>query len=1329
MKRLLTAILISVCQVAYAGENDIFFNSIKTEDGLTHHSVASIYEDELGFIWIGTREGLNLYNGSSIINFKTEEDNSNSLLYDSVQKICGNRNGKIYIQGSHGVSEYDMKTDTFSIAVQGNISAMTYGDKLYFARGHRIFSSDGTGTRIFHEFKNRGITVSVLKFIGNTLWAGTEKDGVIIIADEEESLPDSPECCILNIYGETDRSVWICTDGKGLIHYTKSDTGWEAAGKYITSDTVRECCVDKKGDVWIASFSGLKKLYPSSGRISVYTPSNHPGSLNHTSITCLTQDRGGNIWLGSYFGGVNYFNPDRQIYSVYRQGDTEKEGLSFHVIGKMTEDDSGRIWIATEGGGVNCLDRKSGSIKWLNTKNSRLSDDNIKSLFWSGGILWIGTHSGLNSYDTRTQDIRTYSKNNSALPSDIVSDIIRYDGKLLVSTFRGLCLLDPETGRTTGIPELGGIEIGYATDLLLSTDKKLWIVTGENVFSYDSGTGKTCRYFDDKANTCHGKHCVTLCIFEDSRHDIYAATWGNGLFRFDKEKGSFEKFVSQNNGLLSNCIYGIIEVSPGKLLISCNSGYSLLDTDTRSIVCHSTDTGMPLSSFNEYSLFLTRDGEIFMGSVDGLLAFREFDHLQEQENRIIPYRLIVNDKEIKPGDGTGILSEAMPYTGSIRLKADQNVFSIRFSTLNYTHGKENIYYRLNHFSDEWINTGNSRTITYSNLPAGHYELEIADRSSGSEDAGCTIGISIVPPLYRSAAAIVLYCLVAAAVIYYFLRSWSERVRLSEEVKYEKQRLTDNEEKTRFKLDFYTDISHEFKTPLTLIVGETEMMMKYPDRLTSENYRRAANIHRNSIRLKNLIDEQIEFRKFEKDKLKLDISRNDMVNSLRENYMLFKTTADKRGITFTFTKTVSELFVWYDSWQMQKVITNLLSNAFKFTPDGGKIDIYLQVDEDWAKFGVSDNGIGIRKEDQENVFGYYFYTSDRPLKKNASRGSGIGLALCKSIVELHHGKLSLESAPGKGSKFEVCLKLGKSHFSDNELNTKHEKTSDTFNHIAGSSASEDEIMEPENSCDNTAGRHLPCGMEHKSRILIIDDSTDTLDMIKAAFESSYDVLTASNGEDGYRTACELIPDLIISDVMMPGMSGIELCRKLKTDINTCHIPVILLTADTSAQNNLKGYQYGADDYIEKPFNLTLLETRCRNLINIRHTLQEKFRTAADPDRVQALATNDLDRKIMDKAMTIIQENINNPDFSISIFAREMGMARTKLFNKIKAITGQTPNSLIMNARLTKSSVLLIEHPEMNIGEIADMTGFSSTAYFSKCFKDKYGESPQTYRKKA
>ena len=704
--------------------------------------------------------------------------------------------------------------------------------------------------------------------------------------------------------------------------------------------------------------------------------------------------------------------------------------------------------------------------------------------------------------------------------------------------------------------------------------------------------------------------------------------------------------------------------------------------------------------------------------------------MQEQENRVIPYRLIVNDREIKPGDATGILSEAMPYTGSIRLKADYNVFSIQFSTLNYTHGKENIYYRLNHFSDEWISTSNSKTITYSNLPAGHYELEIADRSPGSEDAGCTIGIRIVPPLYRSAAAIVLYCLVAAAVIYCFLRSWSERVRLSEEVKYEKQRLTDNEEKTRFKLDFYTDISHEFKTPLTLIVGETEMMMKYPDRLTPENYRRAANIHKNSIRLKNLIDEQIEFRKFEKDKLKLDISRNDLVNSLRDNYMLFKTTADKRGITFTFTKTVSELFVWYDSRQMQKVITNLLSNAFKFTPDGGKIDMYLQVDDDWAKFGVSDNGIGIRKEDQENVFGYYFQTSDRPLQKNASRGSGIGLALCKSIIELHHGKITLESAPCKGSKFEICLRLGKSHFSDTELNTKYGQPPEAPDIIA-SPASESEIEgDPAGEIKRNAESPLSSlGLERNSRILIIDDSADTLDMIKAAFGHYFDVLTASNGEEGYRMACELIPELIISDVMMPGLSGIELCRKLKTDINTCHIPVILLTADTSAQQNLKGYQYGADDYIEKPFNLTLLETRCRNLINIRHTLQEKFRAAADPDRVQALTTNEIDRKIMDKAMTIIQENINNPDFSISIFAREMGMARTNLFNKIKAITGQTPNSLIMNARLTKSSILLIEHPEMNIGEIADMTGFNSIAYFSKCFKDKYGESPQAYRKKA
>ena len=695
----------------FGEENDIFFNSLKTEDGLSHHTVASIYEDENGFIWIGTREGLNLYNGDNIRVFKAEDGNPNSLLYDSVTKICGNGDGVIYLQGSQGVAAYDIRKDRFEIIMQENVSTITFHDSLYIAIEDKIYTYDGFGTSIRYDLGKPGIRINTLRFIDGDMWAGTDKDGIFILPEKKRI---DIGYRIMNIYPDSKGNIWICTSGNGLLRYNNGEIS--SIGGHHSREIVRECCEDSLGDMWVATSEGLKRYSSETGKISEYYPEAHAGSLNHISITCIISDRAGNIWLGSYFGGVNYFNPQRQTYTLYRQGETEAEGLSFPVIGKVTEDTYGRIWIGTEGGGVNCIDRKTGKIRWLTTKNSRLPSDNIKSLYSNGNMLWIGTHNGLVRYDTVSGNMRVWrhdSADPASLPSRTVSDIIPYNGKLLVSTFGGICFIDPKTGEVERLPEIGGTKIGYTTDLHLSADSLLWIVTGENVFSYDITDRVMTEHFDGNEVSPGGKHSITLCVFEDSSHDIYAATWGNGLYRFDRISGVFVKFATTADGLLSDCIYGIVEVAPGKLLLSCNSGYSLIDTRTHSISCYSSDTGMPVSSFNEYSLFRSSDGEIFMGSVDGLLSFREYENKMKSGSRIIPYSLIVNNREVRPGDGTGILSETLQYTKEIRLKGTQNVFSLRFTTLNYTHEREDIYYCLKHFSDEWINTNGSKTITYS----------------------------------------------------------------------------------------------------------------------------------------------------------------------------------------------------------------------------------------------------------------------------------------------------------------------------------------------------------------------------------------------------------------------------------------------------------------------------------------------------------------------------------------------------------------------------------------------------------------------------------------
>ena len=1327
MRKTFFILLSFLIQNLYAQEQNIFFSSLKIENGLSHHTVTSIYQDERGFIWIGTREGLNLYNGATVTTYKSEEDNLNSLLYNSIQKICGNRHGEIYIQGSQGVSAFNFEKEQFSTLIHDNVSTITYHDRLYIATNNKILSYENGQSSPYYELEDPHIKINVLSFINNDLWIGTKQHGLFILSGKNMKKVRIPSE-VADIYQDSQKNIWVCTMGDGLYCYRKNtlERIYKQGNNAIASNNIRSCCEDNKGNLWIATSTGLNKLNINTSQFTFYGADEKPGSLNHSSITCVTNDNQGNIWIGSYFGGVNYFNPACQIYTLYKNSSTEGIGLSFPVIGKMIEDASGNLWIATEGGGVNYFDRINKRFIWYKQENNMnsLSSNKIKSLYLDehNNILWIGTHNGLNKLELKNKRLTQFyhnEKDSNSLPSNIISDIIPYKDKLFISTHSGVCLFDPKTNQSEQFFQSKSQTEGitYATDLFIDHSSTLWIVTGELLFSYNLNDRSLKKFFDEDKSSSPNRHNVTVYIFEDSLKELWLATWGNGLYKFNREEQKFEKFVSQKDGLQSDCIYGITELEAGKLLILSNQGYSLFNTKNKEIINYSSATGLPVTGFNEYSLCKTRDNEIFLGSINGLLSFKQENSIKQEYKKIIPYRLLVNNKEVHVGDQTEILNKALYYTDKITLNASQSVFSMQFTTLNYTQQQQDIFYCLKGYSDEWINTNNFNSITYSNLPAGKYTLILSSKEGITNPSlgQTSIDIHILPPFYKSPLAIFIYITIIILAIFYLSHSHKVRNKLKQIIKYEKKRLQDNEEKTQFKLSFFTNISHEFKTPLTLIIGEIELLLQSPDQQVPDNYRKILNIYKNSLQLKQLISELLDFRKQESKQLKITVSKNNIVNFLYENYLLFKPYADKRNIEFIFKKKVNELDVWYDSKHMQKVVNNLLSNAFKYTKNHGSIKIFVNIEEDYVVFGVEDNGCGINKEDQQKIF-EYFYQSSNNLTHPEATGTGIGLALSKAIIELHHGKIIIESMPEQGSRFSIYLKLGYAHFSKDEI--KEDKSN--FSQIIDS--------ESINMINTNFEQHNAIlENNHKLTMLIVEDNDDIRNLLCNVFVSSYKLLTASNGKEGLSLAQKEIPDIILSDVIMPELSGIQLCKKLKNDYNTCHIPIVLLTANISIKYTIEGYQTGADDYILKPFNINLLVARCNNLIKSRQLLQEKFKQSNNVVNIQSLANNDIDKNILAKAMEIIENNISNTDFTINSFAQEMGMARTNLFNKIKAITGQTPNNLILNTRLKRSATLLVENTELNISEIADSVGFSSIAYYSKCFKNMYNTSPQAYRK--
>ena len=553
------------------------------------------------------------------------------------------------------------------------------------------------------------------------------------------------------------------------------------------------------------------------------------------------------------------------------------------------------------------------------------------------------------------------------------------------------------------------------------------------------------------------------------------------------------------------------------------------------------------------------------------------------------------------------------------------------------------------------------------------------------------------------------------LLWYLVRTYKSRIKLRESLKYEQKHIRDVEALNQSKLRFFTNISHEFRTPLTLIVAQVETLMQLQNFTPAINNKVLGNF-KNSIQLRELITELLDFRKQEQGHMKIKVSPHNIVNFLYENYLLFLEYASAKQISLYFEKETDSLEVWYDQKQMQKVINNLLSNAVKHTKAEDSITLSIKTEGSNAVIRVTDTGSGIDAREVDKIFDR-FYQIDQMDSTDASKtGTGIGLALTKGIVELHHGTIRVESELGKGSSFIVNLQLGNAQFDEEQIN----KNADSVQQI--------EIPKPENDAllkaeleESAPIKRLP-----DAKILIVEDNDSIRDMLAGIFKPFYEVLTAADGAEGLALVRSEMPYIVVSDVVMPNMSGTELCKQIKSDFNTCHIPVVLLTARTANESNIEGLRIGADDYITKPFNTNLLISRCNNLVNSRILLQEKF-SKQPQTAAHMLATNPIDKDILDRAMSIIEQHLDDTEFNVNVFAREMAMARTNLFTKLKAITGQTPNEFILTIRLKKGALMLRNNPELNITEISDKIGFSSSRYFSKCFKDIYHVSPLAYRK--
>ncbi|MGC3978020.1 MAG: two-component regulator propeller domain-containing protein [Paludibacteraceae bacterium] len=1336
--KLLYIALFLFFSVNLTAENDIYFSKTNMENGLSQLSVTSIYQDELGSMWFGTREGVNRYNGGNSMTVILPVANSaNSLSGSLIKSICGNQNGSVYIQTQNGVDEYNLQTSKITSIERKQIDAIYYGSyNLWLADGTNLYSYINGEKNFLCSLKQSASPIKVIfQTQDNRILLGTVSSGIFMINQNNEVSRLIPDCSqISSIFEDGKRNIWIGTWHDGLYKLQRNGEllryhkGANDTRSGISSEFVRDICEDNDGNIWIGTNKGLDKFSPVTGEFKHYGIDEFNNmQLSNESVWALLKDKQGTIWVGTYFGGVNYFNPDVNFYTFHNLKKGVFRNKPFPIISTIVEANNENLFLCTEGDGLIYYNLKDKTYRTFtnqpNNPNS-LGSNNIKTVYYDPvkKELWLGLHLGginkldLNSFQiTRFNDIKPEFQQ-----SDIVRTILPYNDRFLIATYNGIYLFDKTTRQFTLFSEKLHKTVSFCTNIALDKKDNLWI-SGRGLHRYNLGTGTLKSYFPYTKDVHSLSNMNVVKVMIDSKDQIWVATNGGGVNLYNEETDNFTRYDKSTCEIKNDYVSNIIESRLGNIIIATTQGFSILDTKNNKIYNYGAENGLPLNSLYNGGMSLLKNGEIYMAGMNGMVSF--FEDKLSLQRRFFNIKLSdiwINYKQILPGDESGILKKNLPYTNAIRLNYKQSMVTIEFASNNYIQTNEPQYrYKLQGLSNEWVNLPlGSNKLNFMNLTPGKYKLilEAVSQIDGSVVDGTELDIKMSPPFYSSWLAYLLYVLMITFAVSRYLAFTRSKLLLKTSLEYEKKEKQHIEEVNQSKLRFFTNISHEFRTPLTLISGQVDMLLQMHN-IAPHIYGKILNIKRNTHNMQNLINELLEFRKSEQGFLTIKLSEQNLVEFLKEIYLSFVDYAKYRHIKFNFDCGEEKITLWFDPNQMQKVFYNLISNAFKYTEENGTIDIVVKPTNETVNIDILDSGIGISAEALEKIFDRFYQAENGLGNNNMTHGTGIGLALTKNILELHSGTIKVHSVPNKGSVFTVTLRKGDLHFT-----SEQKKDAENIENL-----STDYTDIPDDEYMQEIIDAQPKEPENKYAMLIVEDNADLRDMLVKIFEPIYKIYTANDGEEGLSKAIEHQPSIVLSDLMMPKMSGSEMCAKIKSNFSVCHIPVVLLTAQTAMEYNIEGLRLGADDYITKPFNVKVLITRCNNLVNGRKILQEKFSKQTDISPA-IIATNEIDRKFLEKAYAVLEKNIDNPDFDVAMFSGEMAFGRTKLFGKIKGITGQTPNDFILNYKMKRATDLLTNHPEFNIADITYMLGFSFPKYFSKCFKEQFGVSPSTYRKK-
>ncbi|MCV9927120.1 response regulator [Flavobacterium sp. LS1R49] len=1337
-------------------QNKYRLKNISTTDGLSQSSVIAIHQDKFGQMWFGTRDGLNKYDGSKFTVFRNDVTDKTSISNNDILAIEEDATGKIWVGTYNGLNCYDPVTNTFkrylhtktNHTISGNAvwSIKKIGDEMWFgtSKGLTIYNNKtNLFTSVFHsDTDNSSLPsnniITILKTKKGEICIGTTK-GLCQLTNRKNGkfyfkdypLNNIDKLNVQAIAEDIHGDLWIGTKNKGLLKLDKSINKFvpfldNEKYKEISSD-IRALAIDTKGSLWIGAYDGIYILGEDK---SIQKINNSNNSNGIDKVKSVFIDKKGSVWIGCYYKGVNIWDVSNVNFSNYNQN-SKKIPLSFDVVSAIVADKNQNIYFGTEGGGITIYNKNTEATSYINSKSGQTTKNDIKSMCLAeNNILWIGTFSkGISAYNTITKRIEEdripVDLNNLLKETGVYSIKTEGNGILWIGTFGKGLIRYNTLDKTFQVIGNDNTTANYLTNNIVRTilvDKKngVWIGTqnGLNFISLKETkqNNYAIKHFFYDSSALAGDDILTL--FQDNQGRIWVGTKAKGLHYFDGKK--FTKINLKVGNTVITSIHSILEDADKNLWISTNQGIIKYNTLQKKIVLYDQKDGLTSNEFNDNASLKLDSNRFYFGSPSGITYF---DAKKISLNPYSPQVLITNlrikNETINPNDKDKILEKSIGYTTTITLDYDKANFTISFAIPNYIRSKNNEYsYRLIGLENNWTTTKNTEAIFAIQNPGTYtFEVKGANNDGVWNKVPTTLTVVVKPAPWRSVWAFLFYGLVIGLGLYGLIWIIKSKARLKQKLELEYLETKRIEENNLAKLDFFTNISHEFRTPLTLILGPLQQILADYNG-TNEMYKKLLVIEGSANHLLNLINRLMDFRKLENHQVTLESANGNIVKFTKEIFLSFIEYAKDGGYSYTFESTEDEILVYFDRYKLERVFYNLISNAFRYTPKGGNINIKISRDNANIFIAVEDSGVGIAEAHIDKIFDLFFeIPTHNNVQKNYNKGTGIGLSIVKNIVKLHKGSIDVTNKKTEGVVFKVTLPLGREHLLESEIITDFKISDDITQYAAQLETTT--ITEHEDIDDFII-------KADKQTILIVEDHKVLRSFMKNLLKKDYNIIEADNGKVAFEKALKYIPNLIISDVIMPEMVGTELCSKIKENLKTSHIPVILLTSRSSLVYKFEGLESGADDYISKPFNLIEFKLRVKNLLNSTERLKNKF-SSEDNFSPSEITVSSMDEELLKKAFKIVEDNISNEHFDIPFFSSELGVSRTMLFLKIKAWTNFTPNEFVHEVRL-KRAVQLLEQNKLNISEVSYKIGFNNPKYFSKCFQKRYGETPSQFADK-